>query len=422
MNREPWTEGARAAGGHALGWLVAANAVGTMLAAWLAWPPLAGCFGELGYGRWVPLHLDWQLYGWTALPLVGWLFVVYRAGRGARTALAAWSAALGIGALWWLGGRTSGKVFLDWTAGSLAAWLAAAAVLWVVLARGWWRARRSGAWTMAGARWRGAGLAGLAMVGVSMAWAASPGIYPPIDTSTGGPTGASLLGSTLVVVALMLMLPRVPGLGRLKGGGTWPWWLWAGECAAWAVLEAKGGTHAEAAQISAMVLLLPWLAIIPADWRKFRWPAGALGWRRNVIGWWGLLVATGFLVFLPGVLDRSKFTQVLVAHSHLAMAGFTTSFAILLLGRLGAWSGGAAWLRWAWNAALAGQLGALAWMGWLEGAGPEWMIEPPAWRVAGMWLRLACGAAMLAVSVAWWLDWRRETSGFKVASEWRQKS
>ena len=49
-----------------------------------------------------------------------------------------------------------------------------------------------------------------------------------------------------------------------------------------------------------------------------------------MFGWWGLLVLTGYLMYFPWILDRIKFTQGLVAHSHLAMAGFTTSFCALL--------------------------------------------------------------------------------------------
>ena len=397
----------RCAGGHAFAWLVVSNAVGVMLALWLAWPALGGGIGEIGYGRWVPVHLDGQLYGWTALPLVGWLFAIYQVGRGGRTAVGAWSVALAVGALWWLGGRSSGKLFLDWAGGSLAAWLAAAVILWLVLAIGWWRAG-FGAWSLAGRAWRGVGLGLLALVPVSMAWAASPEIYPPIDPTTGGPTGASLLGSTLLVVALLLMLPRVPALGRRRPGGWWLWWLWAAEVLVWAVLELRGGSHFSAAQIFALVLLLPWMVLVPLDWARFEWPVASRGWRLSVFGWWGLLVASGFLVFLPGVLDRSKFTQVLVAHSHLAMAGFTSSFVMLLLVRLGGWSGGSAWLRRVWKLALGGQLAALVWMGWREGGGVEWMVEPAAWRVVGMWVRLLFGVVMFAVSVAWWIGWIRE--------------
>lgn len=62
---------------HSLGWLVAANLVGLLLAVFLLWPGLNDLLAPLTYGRWVPLHLDWQLYGWCSLPLVGVLFHYY---------------------------------------------------------------------------------------------------------------------------------------------------------------------------------------------------------------------------------------------------------------------------------------------------------------------------------------------------------
>ena len=34
----------------------------------LLWPGLGDLFAPLTYGRWMPLHMNWQLYGWTALP------------------------------------------------------------------------------------------------------------------------------------------------------------------------------------------------------------------------------------------------------------------------------------------------------------------------------------------------------------------
>ncbi len=51
---------------HSLGWLVAANAIGVLLAMLLLQPELNDWLAPLTYGRWVPLHLDWQLYGWCA--------------------------------------------------------------------------------------------------------------------------------------------------------------------------------------------------------------------------------------------------------------------------------------------------------------------------------------------------------------------
>ena len=77
-------------------------------------------------------------------------------------------------------------------------------------------------WPPAGRRWRALGLVVLAAVPVTMAMAASPAKYPPIDATTGGPTGASLLGSTLGVVLLLLLLPRVPALPRRRSGGPGP--------------------------------------------------------------------------------------------------------------------------------------------------------------------------------------------------------
>ena len=41
-------------------------------------------------GRWVPVHLNVQLYGWTSLPLVTWLFVLFEVDRGR---LQAWAKA-----------------------------------------------------------------------------------------------------------------------------------------------------------------------------------------------------------------------------------------------------------------------------------------------------------------------------------------
>ncbi|OYV05568.1 MAG: hypothetical protein CFE26_10890, partial [Verrucomicrobiales bacterium VVV1] len=108
---------------HALGWLAAANAVGVWMAALLLWPRLGVLAGEATYGRWVPVHLNLQLYGWTSLPLLGWLFAIYQVGKSkwAGPAIWGWSVALMVGSEFWLSGRTTGKIFLDWSGGSLQA-------------------------------------------------------------------------------------------------------------------------------------------------------------------------------------------------------------------------------------------------------------------------------------------------------------
>jgi cytochrome c oxidase cbb3-type subunit 1 len=393
---------------HSLGWLVVGNTVGLALSLWLMFPWLQ--LGEWSYGRWVPVHLNVQLFGWTSLPLVAWLLHLYevdhcRMRRWGPAAVWGWTAALAAGALQWLSGKTSGKIFLDWQGGALWGLVAAMVGLWLVLV-GACR-QRSAEWSSSRRRFAWIGLAGLATVPVSLVFAASPSVYPPVDVTTGGPTGASLLGSTLIVVTLMMFLPR---LGVASGSGRAGWGTWTYLVNCWLVFMAAewiGGTHFQFHQIGAMALLIPWAWLIPWDWEKFEWPDGSLVWRWALFGWWGLLVVTAVTMFLPGLLDRIKFTQGLVAHSHLAMAGFTTSFCALVLvsltGRpLAGWRSVAAW-----NGAALGMIAVLAVMGWLEGGNYSWMLENPWWRTAGMHFRTTCGAILLGTSVVWYLNSRR---------------
>lgn len=388
------------AGRHALGWLVAANAVGVWLSVLLVHPGLQA--GEWTYGRWVPVHLNGQLYGWTALPLVAWLLRIYEVPRKwAEPALWSWTAALAVGCLSWLRGGSSGKVFLDWSGGALAGLVVAMGLLWLALARGWLSVR---------GRWRLAGLVALAPVPVAMALAASPSVYPPIDPTTGGPTGSSLLGSTLFVVGLMLMLPAAMLPRRDdRPRGVFRWGMLGFFGLSWLVFgvtEAAGGTHRDWWQLLAMGFLLPWPVLLPSWWRGFAWPVPTRPWRMSMYGWWALLVLSGVGAYPPEVLDRLKFTQGLVAHSHLAMAGFTTSFVALLLTLLGMRVGG--WRSVVlWNTAALGMVGVLATMGWLESGGYGWMIDRPEWRTAGLALRSVFGIVMLGVSVAWWRGLRQ---------------
>ncbi|MCF7674454.1 MAG: hypothetical protein K9M97_03865 [Akkermansiaceae bacterium] len=400
--------GVAAALRHALGWLVAGNAVGLWLAILQLKPGLA--VGDWTYGRWVPVHLNVQLFGWTSLPLVAWLLHRYEVDRSkaagwAGTAVWSWTTALAVGALWWLDGRTSGKIFLDWRDGSLWGLVAAMSVLWLVLAAAC-RERAPG-WNTLRKRWSWAGLAILATVPFSMIYAASPRVYPPVDPTTGGPTGASLLGSTLIVITLMMLLPRA-GAARGEGRAGWGTWTYLANC--WLVFGAAewiGGTHHQLHQIGAMALLLPWAWLIPWDWAGFEWPEGSRVWRAGLFLWWGLLVVSGVTMYLPGLLDRIKFTHGLVAHSHLAMAGFTTAFCGLVVVALGGKAMGGARSVAAWHLAVLGMIVVLALMGLAEGGSYDWMLETPWWRKAGLHFRACCGAVMLAASVVWWNNLRK---------------
>lgn len=117
--------------------------------------------------------------------------------------------------------------------------------------------------------------------------------------------------------------------------------------------------------------------------------------------WWGLLVVTSLSMYQAGVLDRIKFTQALVAHTHMAMAGVTTSFCALLLVLLTGKRMGGGVSVWMWHLAAAGMVVVLAFMGWREGAHPSWMADTPLWREAGLVLRAACGGLMTLASLLW---------------------
>lgn len=403
---DDWVDGAAS---HALGWLVFGNSVGLLLSILLLepdWQPAA-----LTYGRWVPLHLNAQLYGWTALPLVGWLLHIYevdasKAGRWSTAAVWGWTAALAIACFQWLGGETSGKIFLDWRNSSLWAFVSALVFLWIVLAVAW--RDRSPEWTKGRRILSLAGICGLAMVPVLMVVSSSPKTYPPIDPTTGGPTGSSLLGSALVVVGLMLMLPRVAGTNGAGKAGTATWVYFGFSWIAFAVTEAVGGHHFDPWQIGAMLLLVPWAWLIPWDWSGFKWPENSGSWRMAMISWWALLVVSGVGMYQPGALDHIKFTQALVAHSHLAMAGFTTSFCALLLSLLTRRPIGNRISVGVWNLAALLMILVLALMGWREGNSTEWMIVHATWREVGLIARSLCGALMLGASVSWLTQFRNK--------------
>lgn len=123
---------------HGLFWLVAANGVGVLLAVLLLVPSLNPALGEWTYGRWMMVHMNLELYGWTSLPLVGYLFHVYGVGRGSmaywcRPVLWVWSGSLGVGVVSWLTGHSSGKLFLDWSGYARILFSDALLTLWFLL-------------------------------------------------------------------------------------------------------------------------------------------------------------------------------------------------------------------------------------------------------------------------------------------------
>jgi len=429
---------------HGLFWMAAANAIGVWLALCLLFPGLNAWAGEWTYGRWVPLHLNLHLYGWTCLPLLAWLFGMFRlmetpARRYVGSALWIWSLALALGAWSWLHGQTSGKIFLDWQGLPRTIFAAAMLFVWGLLAWAWLYHRlgpghapispgpvlKSGfqgregcilAWVI-----QPIGLLVLLSVPLVWYWAAGPGVYPAVNPHSGGPTGASLLGSTLVVVLLLLLFPRTLGERGYpnKGVVVLAWLLFFTEAGIYGLLNRSHASHRNLPQILGLGSLLPWLVLMPLYYRCFRWSGPARIWKNAFLFWIGLLVLTGWLSFLPGILDRLKFTNGLVAHSHLAMAGFVTCFntfitVVLLRGSALSVRLSSRLPFWIWQSATLIYVLSMWVMGFMESEDPSFTILGHPWRYGIYALRLGCGLGMLGTSGYWlgqaWRVWRARDS------------
>ena len=374
----------------------------------LLFPSLNRFLGEWTYGRWMPVHMNLQLYGWCSLPLVTFLFKVYGAdrepaARWGRSVLWVWSCALGVGALSWLSGHTSGKLFLDWTGYSRVLFPLALLTLWCVLAFSQMNA--PGVAGKAGIA-KLIGLALLLAVPVLIFIAASPTLYPPINPDTGGPTGASQLESTLVIIAILLLLPF--GLTQRNARSSLPMTVaWSAFAAEFLLCFALGRTdvsHHRPIQWISLGSLLVWLPLMPAYYGSFVWHRNTRRWRIAFLCWWSVLIPTGWCLFLPGVLDRFKFTDGLVGHSLLAMAGFTSSLLIFvmvqLLGEDG-WIFDRPWSFYLWHSSVFAYVVLMLSAGWREGADPAFTMVPGTLRNAAYGLRLLLGISLLAASADW---------------------
>lgn len=401
---------------HSVTWLLIANGIGLLLATLLLVPALNHELGEWTYGRWMPLHLNLTLYGWCSLPWVGWLFRVYHAASSthapwARSALWAWSAALTAGALHWLSGGSSGKLFLDWQGYTRVLMALSMLFLWGVLTASFVRTASSLRRSQLRRAALGAGLIGLFAVPWALYWAAGPGVYPPVNPDTGGPTGASLLESTLGILFIILLIPHGLELESVKGRRAMrgAWVLLAIQGVLSVALGHGNNSHHKLSEILALSTLLLWVPLLPCYFKAFHWPSGVDSWKRACLRWWGLLVVSACAVFLPGILDHLKFTDGLVGHSHMAMAGFVSSLNLFLLSALLGRHSTVLNERWtilAWNIATLGHVLILFIAGWLEGSNPSFTMDPGIPRHLLYGMRWVCGALMLASSLHWWRQLR----------------
>jgi cytochrome c oxidase cbb3-type subunit 1 len=394
---------------HSLLWLVIANFIGVMIALLLLVPALNNLLGEWTYGRWIMVHINLELYGWTSLPLVAFLFKAYGAHQGplalwCRPVLWVWSAALAVGAFSWLSGYSSGKLFLDWSGYARVLFPLAMLALWMLLAIAFLRE-----WKAESIATRSAkifGLVLLLLVPFVMFFASSPDYYPAINPDTGGPTGASQLESSLMIVAILLMLPY--GLTQRKAGRApiifSAWGIMAAEFLLCFALGRADISHHRPAQFLSLASLLVWIPLTPAYYAAFAWNENTRPWRIAFLCWWSALLLTGWVLFLPGILDHFKFTDGLVGHSLLAMAGFISSLLIFVLVQL---LGEDGWIFhrtlsfYGWNIAVVGYVVLMTMAGWREGFDPTFTIVPGTARNILYILRLVVGVVMFAASVDW---------------------
>jgi cytochrome c oxidase cbb3-type subunit I len=397
---------------HAFLWLVVGNAIGVMLALLLLVPSLNTILNEWTYGRWMMVHVNILLYGWCSLPMLGWLFRIYGTDRSplaiwCRPVVWTWSAALFIASLTWLQGYSSGKLFLDWSGYARLAFPAAMLALWLLLASSLaltWNAARNKPWSAHAVKI--IGLAVLFVVPFAIYVASSPGLYPSINPSTGGPTGESQLESSLGVVAILLIVPF--GIARRRPGRRWPLTVVAVVFAAESLLcfsMSRGDiSHHLPSQYLSLGSLLVWLPLIPVHFATFQWHDKAQSWRAALLWWWGFLVVSGWVMFLPGVLDHFKFTDALVGHSLLAVAGFLTALLALALVQLLGDDGWILTRRWSfhmWNWSVLAYVAIMLIAGSIEGNSPAFTVIPGITRDVLYALRLLTGILMLVASAEW---------------------
>ena len=398
---------------HALFWLVAANSVGTLIAILLLFPALNSLLGEWTYGRWMMVHMNLELYGWTSLPMLGFLFRIYGADRGpltkwCRSLIWSWSAALAFGAFSWLNGHSSGKLFLDWSGYARIFFCAALLALWLFLGIALFVNRQV---RQSASAWVGklAGLLVLLAVPFVIYAASTPGGYPPINPSTGGPTGSSQLESSLAIVLILLMLPfglapRKPGRAKLLAAS---WVVLVAESILCAALGRADISSHRPSQYLSLGGLLVWIPLIPAYYSLFAWNPNTRLWRAAMLWWWGALVVTGWIFFLPGVLDHFKFTDGLVGHSFVAMAGFTSSLIVFLMVQLlgdGGWIFNRPRSFYLWQGGVVAYILLMTIAGWREGFDPAFTIVHGDFRDTLYALRLLTGTLMLVASLDWLND------------------
>jgi cytochrome c oxidase cbb3-type subunit 1 len=396
------------------GWLVAANLVGCLMAILLIRPEWGQFLGVLTYGRWMPLHMEWHLYGWCSLPLVGLFLREFVSGDSGgigdvRLALVIWSIGLFAGGIAFLVGISSGKLFLGWHGWTRAFFPLCLCIVWSILATNWLRSLKDCGAGKTRMAFRAVLLLALACVPLALYMSASRNIYPPVNPRSGGATGHSLLVSSLGIVFLFGLVPYI--LGRRRRASQWfPafWSLLGFSFLVYLFIQHGSVANTATDQIAGLGILLIMVPALIGYIRLWEWPAGAGPWLAAFLFWWGLLTLNGWITFLPGILGTLKFTNALVAHAHLAMAGMITALNFLILSALAEREGDSPGSVFGgripfivWNGACILMVCVLFIQGIREGRDPGALFGKDALTSLIYFIRAGSGLLMLGASVAW---------------------
>jgi cytochrome c oxidase cbb3-type subunit 1 len=239
---------------------------------------------------------------------------------------------------------------------------------------------------------------------------ANPALFPPVNPDSGGATGGSLLVSSLGAITIMWLTPFLLSLShRVTRKQVITYLLIQGaHYGFFFTLDHGDQSHYLISQILSLVSLGIWIPLLVYHFRKFEWPQASRTWLWSFALWGAFLVLSANIMFAPGLLDKWKFTNFLVGHTHAAMAGMLSSFNLLVLITLNrnsalAQSLGRKTLFWTWNLGVALHVAILKIFGMIEGNHPDWLTTRPDVVNIAYSLRFLSGLLMFVVGAMWLL-------------------
>lgn len=316
--------------------LLVGNLIGLLLSILLAFPDTNFLLPEVNFGRLVPVHLNFQLYGWSAIPLIGLILNLFLdknqwIHRTASLPVFIWSLSLCIGAISWVLGYSSGKLFLEWQGFAKYVFLFNLGILWCFTAYsyflGQFKEDTKGAKIL-----KVVLIAILSSIPFIFYQALSPNLFPPINKISSGATGSSLLLSTLAVIFIMLILPLILKVTRVRAINTYFVFIFFFLHAFLSkYINLSHSTNFDKDQIIGLSSLIIWIPLIYLYYRDFKFHKCSRQWLLSCLFWGTILTLTAIYMFLPPQLIVAKFSSYLVTHVHLAMGGFISSLCMIIL-------------------------------------------------------------------------------------------